>query len=179
MGFFEYIAPANAYKAIQAFLDQGGPVLVIIMISTFLMWMLIAERYIYFNLTHRGVTKRASDAWNERTDHTSWWAHAVRERLISEVRQQTQANVQMIKTLVALAPLFGLLGTVTGMVQVFDVMALEGSSNARGMAEGVSRATIPTMAGMVSSLSGLYFSAQLEKKSRREVQKVADQLPVS
>jgi biopolymer transport protein ExbB len=95
------------------------------------------------------------------------------------VRQQTQANVQMIKTLVALAPLFGLLGTVTGMVQVFDVMALEGSSNARGMAEGVSRATIPTMAGMVSSLSGLYFSAQLEKKSRREVQKVADQLPVS
>ena len=64
----------------------------------------------------------------------------------------------MVKTLVALCPLLGLLGTVTGMIEVFDVMAIAGSGNARAMAAGVSKATIPTMAGMVAAISGLYFS---------------------
>ena len=50
-----------------------------------------------------------------------------------------------IKTLVAAAPLFGLLGTVTGMVEVFDVMAITGSSNASAMAAVISNATLPTM----------------------------------
>ena len=71
-----------------------------------------------------------------------------------------------IKTLVAAAPLFGLLGTVTGMVEVFDVMAITGSSNARAMAAGISKATLPTMSGMVASLSGLFFIAQLESRSK-------------
>ncbi|MFP4002417.1 MAG: MotA/TolQ/ExbB proton channel family protein, partial [Alphaproteobacteria bacterium] len=81
-------------------------------------------------------------------------------------------------TLVAVAPLFGLLGTVTGMVEVFDVMALTGSSNARAMASGITKATIPTMAGMVAALSGLYFSTQLERRARRAVERVEDDLPL-
>ena len=84
-----------------------------------------------------------------------------------------------IKTLVAAAPLFGLLGTVTGMVEVFDVMAITGSSNARAMAAGISKATLPTMSGMVASLSGLFFIAQLESRSKREISYVADNLSLS
>ena len=57
--------------------------------------------------------------------------------------------------------MLGLLGTVTGMIEVFDVMAISGSGNARGMAGGVSQATLPTMAGMVAALSGMIFSIQL------------------
>jgi biopolymer transport protein ExbB len=85
----------------------------------------------------------------------------------------------MIKTLVALCPLLGLLGTVTGMIEVFDVMAIAGSGNARAMASGVSKATIPTMAGMVAALSGLLLSAQIERFARDEGQRVADHLTVS
>ena len=44
------------------------------------------------------------------------------------------------------------MGTVTGMINVFDVMGLVGNSNTRLMASGISLATIPTMAGMVASL---------------------------
>ena len=84
----------------------------------------------------------------------------------------------MIKTLVAIAPLLGLLGTVTGMIEVFDVMALSGSSNARLMAGGVFKATIPTMAGMVAALSGLFFSSQLDRRSKRETAQFADSLEV-
>ena len=82
----------------------------------------------------------------------------------------------MVKTLVALCPLLGLLGTVTGMIEVFEVMALTGSSSARAMASGVSKATIPTMAGMVSALSGLYFTVYLDRFSADEVERIEDHL---
>ena len=82
-------------------------------------------------------------------------------------------------SLVAAAPLLGLLGTVTGMVEVFDVMAITGSSNARAMAAGISKATLPTMAGMVTSLSGIFFIAQIESKTRKAIANVEDELPLS
>lgn len=72
-------------------------------------------------------------------------------------------NISYIKTLVALCPLMGLLGTVTGMIAVFEVMALVGTGNARLMADGISMATIPTMAGMVGALSGICMVRLLEK----------------
>jgi biopolymer transport protein ExbB len=66
-----------------------------------------------------------------------------------------------------LAPLFGLLGTVTGMIEVFQVMAFSGGGDARAMAGGVSKATLPTMAGMVVALSGVFASIYLNGASTR------------
>ncbi len=170
MGGFE------AWFEVQAFLERGGDVLFAIMLATFLLWSLIIERYWYFYQHHKMVVKSAIGAWESRTDHTSWYAHRIREQMISEVRSQATAGLGMIQTMVAVAPLLGLLGTVTGMIEVFDVMAATGSSNARAMASGVSKATIPTMAGMVAAISGVYFSAVLVRKAQNEVDKVADRL---
>ena len=47
------------------------------------------------------------------------------------------------------------------MIQVFDVMASLGSGNPRAMADGVSAATIPTLAGMVVSISAIPFATHL------------------
>jgi biopolymer transport protein ExbB len=84
--------------------------------------------------------------------------------------------VSTIKTLIALCPMLGLLGTVTGMIEVFDVMAISGSGNTRAMASGVSKATIPTMAGMVAALSGMILSLQIERFAEHETERVADHL---
>jgi biopolymer transport protein ExbB len=62
--------------------------------------------------------------------------------------------------------MIGLLGTVTGMISVFDVMAIEGSSNPQLMASGISMATLPTLAGMVAALAGMFVHARLVKRSR-------------
>ena len=78
--------------------------------------------------------------------------------------------------MVALCPLLGLMGTVTGMIEVFDVMAFSGSGNARSMASGVSKATIPTMAGMVGALSGVFLVTLLNQKVNREVEDLEDNL---
>ncbi len=163
---------------LQEFLERGGPVLVVIMITTFVMWAFILERFAYFYLSHEGNAKRVKREWTARADKKSWHAHAIRDQLISEVKQSCDQNVELVKTLVAVAPLFGLLGTVTGMVSVFDVMAISGSSDAQAMSAGVSRATIPTMAGMVASLSGLIFANQIERLAQRRVAKLADELEI-
>ena len=161
---------------LQTFLDRGGPVLFIIMIATFVMWALILEREFYFRLGHPKTADDAVDKWNSRSDRTSTYARWVREKLVSEVRQKAEANIGLTKAIVALAPLLGLLGTVTGMVVVFDVMALTSGSDAQSMSGGVSRATIPTMAGMVASLSGIMFTSSMDRRVSRRVQAVEDRM---
>lgn len=166
----------DIFGQIQQFLEKGGPVLNAIMVITFFMWALIVERFIYFTVFHKQVVKDVVDQWNARTDRNSWKARQIRTQLISTVRENATVGLTFIGTLVALCPMFGLLGTVTGMVEVFDVMAITGSSNPRAMAGGVSKATIPTMSGMVAALSGLYFSFRLARKAQTEVLEVADHL---
>lgn len=166
----------EAWYDVQAFLERGGDVLFAIMLATFFLWALIIERYWYFYGRHKQVVAETLQTWESRTDHTSWYAHRVREMMISQVKEQASANILLIGTMVAVAPLLGLLGTVTGMIEVFDVMAATGSSSARAMASGVSKATIPTMAGMVAALSGVYFTAVLTRKAEVEVEKVADMM---
>ena len=153
MGDFllKLIRPDLAFSSVRDFLELGGDVLLALMLATFVMWILIIERYWHFATAHKTLASTTIDSWNKRTDHDSWFARRIREKLISEVKQSSERGLIYIKTLVAAAPLLGLLGTVTGMVEVFDVMAITGSSNARAMAAGISKATLPTMAGMVTS----------------------------
>ena len=117
--------------------------------------------------------------WEGRTDRSSWRAHSVRRLLVSEVNLDLTRGMGTINALVVLCPMLGLLGTVTGMIEVFDVMAIAGSGNTRGMAGGVSKATLPTMAGMVAALSGMLFNIQLERFARNETDRVADQLQMA
>lgn len=102
----------------------------------------------------------------------------MRDKLVSEVRAKAEANVQLTKAMVALAPLLGLLGTVTGMVAVFDIMAITSGADAKAMSAGVSRATIPTMAGMVASLSGILFTSGMDRRVNRAVQAVEDDMEI-
>ncbi len=174
----EWLNPKIAYEGLQEFLGMGGIVLIPIMVATFFMWTFIMERYSYYYFAHKPLKKRLMSEWHSRNNSRSWRSRAIRDDLISQVKAKTDQNIGIIKTLVAIAPLLGLLGTVTGMINVFDVMALSGSSNARLMAGGVFQATIPTMAGMVSALSGLYFSNQLDRRSKRETAHFADMLEI-
>lgn len=169
----------NVFNGLQDFIAIGGWVMIPIFVFTFFLWTFILERFAYYGFAHKPLKSRLKAEWDARSDKSSWRAHAIRDELISQVKQRTDTNVLIIKTLVALMPLLGLLGTVTGMINVFDVMAFSGSSNARLMAGGVFKATIPTMAGMVAALSGLFFSTVFPKWSARETARFADDLSVS
>lgn len=169
----------DAWIALQEFLERGGGVLRIILVVTFVMWIMILERFLYLRTGHRTRVGEAVSAWKARRDRSSWYAHQIRRSLLSSVRQRLELPLGLIQALVAVCPLLGLLGTVTGMIEVFEVMAITGSSNARAMAGGVSRATIPTMAGMVVAISGLYFSFRLQQRAESERKRVAELLTLS
>ena len=163
---------------VQAFLETGGGVLNFIGIITVVMWTLMLERFYYFYRVFPKVADNVQSEWQQRTDHSSWGAHQIRRLKVSELRMQLEDGLAYIRVLVALCPLLGLLGTVTGMIEVFDVMAIAGSGNAKAMAGGVSKATIPTMAGMVAALSGLILSARLENFAADEGERLADRLEI-
>ena len=165
----------DAYLAIVTFMEAGGDVLWLIAALTFLMWTLIFERVWYFQSEHKGVVRDATHTWESRAERRSWSAHQVRDFLISDASDKITGSLPLIQTCVTLCPLLGLLGTVTGMISVFDAMATQGG-NARSMAAGVSMATIPTMSGMIASLSGLLGSTFLKRKVDTEIELFEDHL---
>ncbi|MEQ8515647.1 MAG: MotA/TolQ/ExbB proton channel family protein [Chromatocurvus sp.] len=166
----------SATQAISRFMDMGGNVLWLIAILLFFMWTLIFERIWFFKLSWRDEVARVVGDWEARSERRSWAAHRIREKLVSEARLQINQNLSVIKTLVALCPLLGLLGTVTGMIEVFNIMAVTGGGDAKSMAGGVSRATIPTMAGMVAALSGVFGNTYVQRIAQRESELLADNL---
>lgn len=158
------------YEQTRDFLEIGGPVMLAIIPVTLLMWVLIFDRILYFRVGHRKLVRELMETWRRRDERSSWNARKIRDAMVSRARLAIESNLPLIRTLVALCPLLGLMGTVTGMIEVFEVMAFSGSGNPRSMAAGVSKATIPTMAGMVAALSGVLAVALLSRFATREVE---------
>jgi len=166
----------EAVAAIRDFMALGGDVLWAIMVVLFLMWTFILERIWYIYRVYPARKRVVVAKWESRADTTSWYARQIRDGLLSEASLALKHNIGLIKALIAICPLLGLLGTVTGMITVFDVMTYSGGGNARAMAGGVSMATVPTMAGMVAALSGVYFGTWLEHKASTEAERLEDLL---
>ena len=164
------------FETIFAFMDKGGNVLWLIAVLVFFMWTLIFERLWYFSSSWKADRAQFIARWEGRSERQSWNAKQIRMRLLSTSRELINDNMNVISTCVALCPLLGLLGTVTGMIEVFNVMAVTGGGDAKSMAGGVERSTIPTMAGMVAALSGLFANTYLQRITTREQQLLTDQL---
>jgi biopolymer transport protein ExbB len=166
----------DSVEAIRDFMNLGGPVLKVIALTIFLMWVVIVERIMFFRTSMNKMSREIHDNWESRPERRSWNAQQIRELMISQFSEATNKGISLIQTLVALCPLLGLLGTVTGMISVFQVMAVSGSGNVRAMAAGVSQATVPTMAGMVGALSGVLLVTLLSRRAAREVEFLEDSL---
>ena len=100
-----------------------------------------------------------------------------REMLESiRMRQEVKAMryIGTILILAAVAPLLGLLGTVTGMITTFDVISEFGTGNARALASGISEALVTTQSGLVVAvpgmlLGGILFQRAGKLKNRMEL----------
>ena len=169
----------DVWDSVRGFMASGGDVLWLVAAVLFLMWVLMLERYWYLNWISPKQHQAVIASWEAREETTSWHAHRIREAWVSQAKQDLNARMLLIKTLVAICPMIGLLGTVTGMISVFDVMAVQGTSNARLMAAGISMATMPTMAGMVGSLSGVFVVTWLQRTAKRRKKLLEDNLPMA
>ena len=160
--------------AISDLVEAGGPFVVWIFLCCILLWGLVLERWFYFSRVLPVEFAAALAEWRSRTDHKSWCAHQVRRAMISRFRAGMTANMRLMRVLVPLSPLLGLIGTVSGMLEVFDSMALRGSADARTMASGVSHAMICTLTGLAVSITGLYPVHYFDARARRQTELLAD-----
>lgn len=167
------------YEETLAFMELGGAVAWPLAIVALMMWFIIIDRFWFTNIEYPRLRKQALEAWSKREDHTSWYARQIREEMISKLVVSYRGSLLVLQNLIAVCPLMGLLGTVMGMLEVFDAVALSGNSNVRAMASGVSQATVSTMIGMVIALSGLYFGERFRRGIESERRKLEDLLSSS
>ena len=162
------------FRAVHAMRELGGPVVDWIFTACVIMWAIVVERYWYFRSVLPRETQRMLQAWDARINRVSWTSHQVRKSMISKLNAGMNANLQILRVLVPMCPLLGLLGTVSGMLNVFDSMAARGSADARSMANGVSEAMICTLSGLAVSITGLYPVFWFRRAVRRETELLAD-----
>ena len=162
--------------SVTDFIALGGEVLWALFAACLLLWFLILERAWYLRISWPKVAPLLVAQWNSRSERESWTARKIRDEMVSRASLVLHTNLALIKVLVALCPLLGLLGTVLGMIGVFEVIAVSGNDDAQAMARGVYRATIPTMAGLVVALTGIYYAVRLRQLADRATRRFQDAL---
>ncbi|MCW3098610.1 MAG: MotA/TolQ/ExbB proton channel [Chthonomonadaceae bacterium] len=83
---------------------------------------------------------------------------------------QLEANLPMIKTIVNIAPLLGLLGTIAGMITSFQAAAKSGLSNPTQVLGGISEALISTATGITLAVIGFLFFNYFSNQSKKIVE---------
>ena len=143
------------FVSLLDFFDRGGPVIFILFVVAIFMITLLVERLIFFMNDLKKLSADRVLEVRECPSDNKWVRNKIKLKNISILNSESSKNLLMIQGLIALCPLLGLLGTVTGMIEVFDIMAITGTGNARAMASGIARATLPTMTGLFISIVGL------------------------
>jgi biopolymer transport protein ExbB len=149
-------------------MELGGPIVTLILVIAFAIWALLFERLYYFYWAYPNALLRGMQKWRGRSERTSLFAQQSRQYLIDSLGSGLAARYDLLGTLIKVCPLLGLLGTVLGMLEVFDALAATGSNNPRSMAAGVSKATVSTLAGMVVAIAGLLGNSFAERRARAE-----------
>lgn len=154
------------------FLERGGEVVYPIMLVIFLLWVYLCERVFFMLLVHPARYNVALTEWSARDDKQSWYAQQIHQDLIASLNMGLNSGFSTIRMFITICPLLGLLGTVTGMIEVFDVMVRIGAGSPKPMAAGISKAILSTVAGMVGAISGLLAQSVLARIFDQEKRRI-------
>lgn len=154
----------NLFPWFGDMVELGGNILLAIVFMALLIWTLVLERVGYLRFVYPRQRDRAIALWQGRDNHEAWYSQHLRHLLIARMKQSLGRNTDLTRTLIKLCPLLGLLGTVLGMLEVFDAVAATGSNNPRSTASGVSKATVTTMAGMVVAIAGMLMTSMVNRR---------------
>ena len=182
----------------MAYIRSGGVVMGPILCVSLVMWVLIFNRLFFL---HRLYVKNMPRAMAGELVRGNLWpekkykganAFLVRaflsrrspvsdpeldERILDETVMALTASLDrylaLIGVLSAVAPLMGLLGTVVGMMETFDVITVFGTGNVRAMASGISVALVTTQTGLMISIPGLYMSGWLNRRASNLKHRIA------
>lgn len=138
--------------AVLRWADHGGVVLALLVMMGVATTFLLLERWWRLMELQRREPLHVVTRW--------YWVEP------DELPSELDTLARWTTTLVLLAPLVGLLGTVSGMVETFNAMAGE-AQDGMTMAGGISRALITTQYGLLIAIPGTLVSRALDRKAMR------------
>ncbi len=185
--------------AFSKLMESGGPVMWVIFFVAWIAFIMLIERALrIYNWRRQAVSdQKILDQHNGNAEQskellgTSPVAHLLNNLNWSEIKTKEELaehmNVQLaelmpklegtlptIAIIGTLLPMLGLLGTVMGMIEVFQVIAIQGTGDAKGMAGGISKALLTTASGLVIAIP-VIFAHHLLVRQLRYVMAVTEQ----
>jgi len=130
------------------YMKDGGLLMYPIYLMLIIALILIAEKFIALLLHGASIKKKLSETLNSPEIRTREDAEKKIEALFAKIIPKLESRLPAISVLGTTAPLMGLLGTVMGMVELFDVITLHGTADPKLLAGGISIALLTTMAGL-------------------------------
>ena len=165
---------------LQERIDQGGTVGYVILAIGLIGLLIAIERFITLFLIGNKVNRQLKNDVasqnnplgrvmlvkdkNSNAD-TETLELKLSERILKEVPILT-TRLTFIKIISVVAPLIGLLGTVTGMINTFQAITLFGTGDPKLMAGGISQALVTTVLGLVVAIPMVFISTILNTRSR-------------
>ncbi len=99
--------------------------------------------------------------------------NALQEAILNEI-PRIERFLSTLGMLAAIAPLLGLLGTVTGMINTFHVITYYGTGDPRMMSGGISEALVTTMLGLSVAIPIMFFHTLLNRRVEMEIGKMEE-----
>lgn len=182
---------------LESYLRAGGPLMYPLVVISIAMWLLIIERSLFLgrlyrkNMSlalaeqhcrenripdpsqYRGVMALLVTRFLQRRSGNANLDQFILDESVIAINLHLNNHLAAIGVLAAIAPLIGLLGTVTGMIATFDVLAIFGTGNSKAMAAGISEALITTQTGLLLAVPGLYMKNFLTRRANSLQHKVA------
>lgn len=167
-------------------LQQGGLVGWVIIALGVLGLLLAAWRMAYLARVGRKINRQLDDIGQPRNDNPLGRVIGVLgpnpklgdletlelklDEAILQEAPPLERDLPLLKLLSAVAPLLGLLGTVTGMIVTFQAITQSGGGDSRLMADGISQALVTTVEGLVVAIPLLFLHALLSSRSKALIQ---------
>ncbi len=185
------------YSQLIEYINAGGMIIIPLIVVSLVMWLLIINRALFFRRLHRknmpaaialehirenrfpdpgqyrGAIALFVTRFLEKRSHNTAHDRHILDETVLVTNRSLDDYLATIGALAAIAPLLGLLGTVTGMIATFDVLSFFGTGNAKGMAGGISEALITTQTGLLVAIPGLYMKGFLERRSANLKRRIA------
>lgn len=164
----------------QERVEQGGPVGYVILAIGLVGLLIALERFVTLFLIGGRVNRQLKSATassdnplgrvmlvkeqNPNAD-TETLELRLSESILREV-PKLSSRLTLIKIISVVAPLIGLLGTVTGMINTFQAITLFGTGDPKLMAGGISQALVTTVLGLVVAIPMVFIFTLLHTRSR-------------
>lgn len=150
---------AHFFNAVLGFIELGGIVMWPLFICC--LWMLW--------LVSRALFKEPSSDLDKTglTTECDWLNQRLRLLALRQAQAQQYGDLQGVKLLAMVAPLLGLLGTVSGMIAMFDAGANYGFHDPAVISAGISMAMVTTQTGLFVGLTGAILAFFWQRKLNR------------